>query len=87
MDEKVKKQISALENKEIQVPCPQCSNATAVKLIQVAREANIECPVCHKQFKLKDKNGNVKNSLEAIEKLSSSAKNIKINVNVNVKQP
>jgi hypothetical protein len=85
MDEKVKEQISALENKEIQAPCPQCSNANAIKLIQVAREENIECPVCHKKFKLKDRDGNVKNSLKAIEKLGGAAKNIKINVNI--KQP
>jgi DNA-directed RNA polymerase subunit RPC12/RpoP len=69
-----------IENKEVEISCPRCSNRLSVKLIQVAREDKIPCPACQNKIQLKDKDGNVRKSLEAFRKLGNTVKNVNINV-------
>jgi uncharacterized paraquat-inducible protein A len=72
--------MESFENREIEVTCPDCDNRIQVKLIQVAHEEKIICPGCQKKIQLRDKDGNVKKSLEAFRKLGNSVTNIKINL-------
>ncbi len=72
--------MSNIEGKEIEITCGNCNNRFAVKLIQVAREEVVSCPACQKTMKLKDKDENVRISLDAIKKMGDTVKNININV-------
>ncbi len=72
--------MESLENKEIEISCPECSNRFTIKLIQVAREEKVPCLICSKKIQLKDKDGKVRKSLEAFKKLGDSVKDININI-------
>ena len=74
--------VATFKNKEIQIRCPECGNSISVKLIQVADQESVTCSCCRKNIRLKDKDGNVRNSIKAIEQLGNSVKNININVNI-----
>jgi hydrogenase maturation factor HypF (carbamoyltransferase family) len=69
-----------MENQPNEIYCPECRNHLTVRLIQVAHEEKICCPTCQKKTQLKDKDRNVRRSLEAFKKLGNTVKNININV-------
>jgi DNA-directed RNA polymerase subunit RPC12/RpoP len=75
-----------LEKSEIEVSCPGCKRAFKVTLKQVANEEDVTCPGCSKRIHLKDSDGSVRRSLQAIDKelkkLRSSLKDINLNFRI-----